>query len=88
MPFSMFLAVSIMIVIIPASNMYFLYAGHSDKQRAIWNSAVSGYAVFVFIITALFIGSLKKILQLIIIFEKIHVVSIISIAAYQAFFSF
>jgi hypothetical protein len=61
MPFSIFFAVLIMIVIIATSNMYYMFSGHSDEQKAIWNLAVSSYAVLVFIITAFFIGSLKKI---------------------------
>jgi hypothetical protein len=50
-----------MIVIIPASNMYYIFSGHSDEQKAIWNLAVYSYGVLVYIIAALFIGSLKKV---------------------------
>jgi hypothetical protein len=47
---------------------------------------VSCYGLLVFIITALFIGSLKRIFELIITLDKIHVACIMSIAAYQAIF--
>jgi hypothetical protein len=86
MPFSMFLANLILIVIIPFSNMYYIFSGHTDKQKAIWNFGVSCYGILVFIPTALFLGSFKRIFQLFIIFDKIHVVCIISICAYQALF--
>jgi hypothetical protein len=82
----MLLANIILFVIIPYSNFYYIFSRHSDHQKAIWSISVSCYGILVFITTTLFIGSLTKIFNILIILDKIHFVSIISILAYQALF--
>jgi len=61
MPFSLFFGNLILIVIIPSSNMYYLFSGHDLKQIAIWNIWVTCYGVLILVSTALFISSLKRI---------------------------
>jgi hypothetical protein len=56
MPFSLFFGNLILIVIIPSSNMYYLFSGHDLKQIAIWNIWVTCYGVLILVSTALFIS--------------------------------